>query len=106
MTTCSRPGCNKKLRTDNSTGECSSNCHSPEAPPAKRAAGAGVKVQVVVPERAPREKRTAGGGLSVAERFRMVFAGLGRDPEEMLAGFMEASLAEVEKALAAADAED
>lgn len=37
MTTCSRRGCGKTLRSDNSTGKCSSNCLSADAPPSHRA---------------------------------------------------------------------
>jgi hypothetical protein len=93
-TTCSRPGCSKKLRSNNTTGRCATNCQSPEAPPSHRAAG----VDGVDGARAPRKSTTraepareAGSALA---KFRLVVEALGRDPdavlEEFAGGWLEA----------------
>lgn len=62
--TCTRSGCGKKLRPNNTTGECGSGCLSMEAPPAKRA--------------------SQGGEEDVLVRFRKVAKALGKDPDEIL----------------------
>ena len=90
--TCSRPGCSKPLRKHNSSGQCSSNCLSPEAPPAKRAKG--VEGSTVTPSqsRKPAAKRAPRSQGDALERFRTVMTALGKDPEEMLAEFAEEAL--------------
>lgn len=65
--TCRRTGCGKKLREDNQTGECSSGCLSPEAPPAKRASSL-----------------VSSTGEDVLKRFRRVAKALGKDPDAIL----------------------
>lgn len=64
--TCTRAGCGKKLKSNNTKGECSSGCLSLEAPPAARAANAG------------------GEAEDVLVRFRRVAKALGKDPNAIL----------------------
>lgn len=61
--TCTRAGCGKQLRKDNSKGVCSANCLSPDAPAADR-------------------DPNADG--DVLKRFRRVAKALGKDPEAIL----------------------
>ena len=91
--TCSRPGCEKKLRSDNSSGKCASNCLSSEAPPAHRAKGAGSRVTIVddaTPPRAKAPKRTENGASLT--RFRLVADALGKDADAILEEFAQAWL--------------
>ena len=80
MTTCSRPGCTKTLRKNNTTGMCGSGCLSPEAPPAKRAKDTGGLY--------PRPKAAkAAPGLSDLEKFRLLNELIGLRPDEVLNEF-------------------
>ena len=76
------PGCNKKLRADNTRGACS-RCIS---------SGKAVPVEVVVG--APRA--TTG---SVRKQFKTVTAALGFDAEQLLEEFRAAWLARVKRAV-------
>ncbi len=90
MTTCTRSGCNKKLRKDNAKGLCSSNCESPDAPPFARAKGVAAG-----PKREAAKEVTAPATLSheaTIQRFRSVTEAVGRDPDEMIAEFAQAWL--------------
>lgn len=92
--TCSRPGCDKKLRSDNSTGLCSTNCRSPEAPPAMRA-----KEAKAAPERAPKAKADS----EALERFRVSLGRLVVDLDTRMRNraaraWVEAALAAIAKA--------
>lgn len=77
---CKRPGCTKKLRSDNASGVCSSNCGSPEA--------------------APRLQGGGGEAKSVMKRFKSVATALGKDPnkilEEAAQGWLDAVLKAIE----------
>lgn len=91
MTTCSRSGCTKQLRKDNAKGVCSSNCGSPDAPPAARAKGVGA----AAPRRSMADSIDAPASLSNEETikiFRDVTQAVGRDPDEMIAEFAQAWL--------------
>lgn len=58
---CKRTGCTRKLRSNNASGVCTSNCGSSDAPP------------------------SAGGGeKSVMKRFKSVASALGKDPNKIL----------------------
>ncbi|GMV19063.1 MAG: hypothetical protein AMXMBFR56_72870 [Polyangiaceae bacterium] len=85
---CSRPGCGKKLRSNNHTGECGSGCLSPAAPPTKRAKGvSGASSQAKAATAPKRRKRLADAHEEALESFRAVCIGLGRDPDEEIAKF-------------------
>lgn len=75
---CKRPGCTKKLRSNNESGVCSSACESKEAPASKGSSRAS----------------------SVMKRFRQVALALGKDPnailEEAAAGWLDAVLKAIE----------
>lgn len=96
---CSRTGCGKKLRSDNSTGECGSNCLSPEAPPAKRAKGVEGSTATPSSSRKPAAKRVPRKQDDALERFRTVMTALGKDPEAMLAEFADEALGALRSAL-------
>lgn len=87
MATCSRSGCTKILRRDNSTGMCSSNCQSPEAPPSQRArnsrAAASKKADDIL-DYTPGTKKPAADSSELREKFATVAAALGFDPEQLL----------------------
>jgi hypothetical protein len=96
LKTCTRTGCGKRLRSDNTTGVCGSGCLSDEAPPAKRA-----KASKVAGPRKPKREASAAGDGEAVERFRTVATALGLDPEEILAEFAEAWIAELRGKVAA-----
>jgi hypothetical protein len=81
MTTCTRPGCDKTLRANNTKGECGSGCLSPDAPPAKRAKGPALK------------STSSARSPGAVAKFRLVAEGLGLDPEAMLEEFASEWLA-------------
>lgn len=97
--TCTRAGCGKALRSNNTKGVCGSGCLSSEAPPAKRAnryaeaeeRGGGDRPTPPTPPR-PGALVPAGGQESV-ERFRLVAGALGLDPNQVLGQFADAWLA-------------
>lgn len=70
--TCSRPGCEKTLKPNNTKGMCSSGCLGPEAPISLRAAAAGTDAPA--------------GEEDVLVRFRRVAKALGKDPNAILDG--------------------
>jgi hypothetical protein len=84
--TCSRPGCEKKLRSTNTTGVCATGCRSPEAPPSSRKVGthAGTRAGSTT-----RPKAKAGA----MECFRSVAEGLGYSADELLEEFASTWLA-------------
>lgn len=84
--TCSRPGCEKKLRRTNTTGMCATGCHSPEAPPSSRKVGTHTGPQRTAPKRA----QAKGGAL---DRFRTVADGLGYSADKLLEEFASSWLA-------------
>lgn len=85
MTTCSRSGCTKKLRSNNTTGMCGSACLSPDAPPSIRAKVAkATEVSEVTPA-----TPTEGSALA---RFRLVAGALGVDADGELEVFAQAWL--------------
>lgn len=67
--TCSRTGCDKKLRPSNTKGVCATGCLSADAP-------------------ASQQKDHAGEG-DVLTRFRKVARALGKDPDAILREAME-----------------
>jgi hypothetical protein len=101
MATCSRNGCTKTLRIDNSSGACSSNCQSPDAPPSQRA-------RVTNPrEAAPPKKHEVleASPDEVMVRFTQVATGLGKDPNAILAEAAQGWLDSVAELINAADRE-
>lgn len=93
MTVCSRRDCNKKLRKDNSKGECSSNCESPDAPPAQRAKGVEGRGLGNAPRPAEKEvTATATSHEATIQLFRTVTEAVGRDPDQMIAEYAQAWL--------------
>lgn len=64
---CTRAQCGKTLRDTNKSGECSSGCLSPDAPPSLRASGL-----------------VSSTGEDVLKRFRRVAKALGKDPDAIL----------------------
>ena len=84
MATCSRRGCDKKLRSNNTTGECGSGCLSPDAPLAKQAPGAGKRPTV-----------SAEAKNDSLENFKTVAKALGLDPERILGEFAQGWLDEL-----------
>lgn len=88
MTTCTRSGCNKKLRKDNSKGECSINCESPDAPPFARAKG----VEGRGLGNPPKKQIAQSSNDEIIQRFRAVTEAVGRDADEMIAEFAQAWL--------------
>lgn len=81
MTTCSRTGCPKKLRSNNTTGHCATNCESMDAPPSARAGN--LKAAA---------KRVEATDDATMVRFRRVAEAVGKDPEEMIREFAQAWL--------------
>lgn len=97
--TCSRPGCDKKLRSNNTSGKCSTGCRSPEAAPSQRAAD--VEGTVKASQTAPVAKVSRGApaptsgdevSLTPLAKFRMVAEALGKDPAAILNEFAGAWL--------------
>jgi hypothetical protein len=84
--TCSRPGCDKKLRSNNTTGKCDSNCRSSEAPPTHRAKARGSMSRATVAKLADEKV-----GATLV-RFRLVAEALGKDPDVVLEEFAQAWL--------------
>lgn len=83
---CSRPGCGKKLRSNNHTGECGSGCLSPDAPPTKRAKGAS-GASSPAPKRAAPKRKKLSEREEIMASFRAVASGLGKDPDEEIEKF-------------------
>ena len=78
--TCTRPGCGKTLRSNNTKGVCGSGCLSPDAPASHRttsAKRASPKVSARVPD------------FGALDRFRTVAEALGKNPEAILSEFAE-----------------
>lgn len=89
MTTCSRTGCTKTLRSNNTTGLCATNCLSPDAAPSHRAKavdGAGGELG-----RTRAEKPAAETGNAMA-KFRAVAEVVGLDPDQVLEEFAQSWL--------------
>jgi len=63
--TCSRPGCNKPLRANNTKGVCATGCRSPEATSGRAASSPRADDDVLV-------------------RFKRVAKALGKDPNAIL----------------------
>lgn len=78
--TCSRPGCEKKLRRTNTHGVCRTGCHSPDAPEAARVVGKAKPTKSSAPS------------TDALKNFRVVATALGLDPEALLAEFAESWL--------------
>jgi hypothetical protein len=107
---CSRSGCSKQLRVDNTKGVCSSNCESADAPLGAQAAGVKrapsttsakkVETSSILKELETQEKNEA--HAVVLAKFRTVAEALGFDPDEELAkaaqGWLEAAGAAVKAA--------
>lgn len=89
MAICSRDGCTKTLRSDNSTGACSSSCQSPDAPASVRARVTNPGREVAAPKREP---GAAVDRALVMAKFRTVTEALGFDPDELLAEAAQAWL--------------
>jgi len=89
MTTCSRIGCTKKLRTDNTKGVCSKNCLSMEAPPAARAEGVSATSPVARVKIIKGEEITTGSAM---KRFREVAEVVGLDADQVLEEFAQSWL--------------
>lgn len=90
-TICSRPGCDKKLRSSNTKGVCATGCRSSEAPPAARATG-------TRSESSPRSispAKVTAEASSALERFRVVAEALGKDADAILSEFAQAWLDEL-----------
>lgn len=79
--TCSRRGCGKKLRSNNTTGVCGAGCLSEDAPASKRASSP-----------AKTAKRPKGDHDDVLGKFRAVCIGLDKDPDEEIATFAKSWL--------------
>lgn len=89
-TTCSRPGCEKKLRSSNTKGVCATGCRSPEAPPATRAKGTrSASSPRTTTAAQPRDESIA------LDRFRLVAEALGKSPDAILSEFAQAWLDEL-----------
>lgn len=82
---CSRAGCGKPLRRDNTKGVCSSGCLSAEAPGALRSKDAAPRASAPAPRAAPAP--AARDSLSALEKFRVVCDALGRDADAELEAF-------------------
>lgn len=95
MTTCSRSGCTKKLRKDNSLGKCSSNCESPDAPPSHRAKG----IEGRGLGNPPAKQLEASTAQGAAVKFRAVHDAMGMDPEKTLEEFYSSWLEGIRQAL-------
>ncbi len=80
---CKRPGCDKKLRSTNTTGVCATGCRSTEASPSERVVGT----------------RSVGAKDDVLRRFRLVARALGKDPEAILVEAAQTWLDTVAKAV-------
>lgn len=89
MTTCTRTGCNKKLRKDNSKGMCSSACESPDAPPAQRAKGVEGRGLGNPPAKQLVEPSESGAAL---KKFREVAETVGLDADKVLEEFAQSWL--------------
>lgn len=101
MAICSRSGCTKTLRSDNSSGACSSNCQSPDAPPSMRA-----RVTTPVRETPPAKREVLEASLDdIMVRFRAVATGLGRNPDAILAQAAQGWLDSLSELIDAADKE-
>lgn len=83
--TCSRPDCDKKLRSNNTTGQCATGCRSPEAPASVRATG----TRSSKPRSSSPSTNNTEGAL---ERFRVVCGALGLDADAELEAFAQAWL--------------
>lgn len=83
---CGRPGCNKKLRTSNTSGVCWSGCLSPDAPASIRADSSSS-----ASGSAPRS--------DVMRRFKVVATALGKDPNAILEEAAKEWLSALEKAV-------
>jgi hypothetical protein len=90
--TCSRPGCGKTLRANNSTGACATGCRSPDARPSQREGWGKPGWKDEDAPKAPRAVKPAGDALA---RFRIVAEALGKDADQLLEDFAAAWLAEL-----------
>lgn len=106
MPQCSRNGCTKQLRKDNSKGVCSSNCESPEAPPNKQVAGV-KRAPATTSERraASAPAKEQGDHAAVFAKFRTVADTLGLDSEAILAEAAQGWLDAVRETVQAADSD-
>lgn len=103
-TTCTRTGCTKTLRKDNAKGVCSSNCGSPEAPPAQRAKG--VKAPTALAKNAEiddseltHDEADEAPGTAL-KKFREVAEVVGLDADKVLEEFAQSWLAGLREKLA------
>lgn len=92
MSVCSRRGCGKQLRSNNTTGMCGSGCLSPDAPPSLRAAG--VDGDDILDDKPKKVGRS-----DVQKRFRAVAVALGKDPDAILDEAAQAWLDVIAKAV-------
>lgn len=114
--TCTRDGCGKKLRSNNTKGICSSGCLSSDAPPTHRAAGVidiavmrkpGVELEPAKVElRAEKkQKRSAKAAREEQDheetlrRFRLLAEALGVDADQVLATFAESWISKARDAI-------
>lgn len=81
---CSRAGCGKTLRANNTTGSCATGCRSEDAPPAKRAKASGGAGQAQASK--AQEAVSCAGALA---RFRVVAEALGKTPDDILEDFAQ-----------------
>lgn len=91
MTICSRSGCTKQLRKDNSKGLCSSSCLSPDAPPMVRAKGGKAPVAPVDDSTLTHDEDGEPG--PALKKFREVAAVVGLDADKVLEEFAQSWLA-------------
>lgn len=91
MSICSRPGCTKQLRSNNTSGVCGSGCRSPEAPPSQRDPA----LDDDVLDDKPKKRRAS----DTMKNFRAVASALGKDPDAILEEAAEEWLAVVRKAV-------
>lgn len=85
---CTRYGCSRQLRSHNTTGVCSSNCESADAPAAARAAGvkrAPTSTSAKTVELPPSSVAGKANASAIMKRFEKVTETLGLDPEVILA---------------------
>lgn len=91
---CARPGCDRKLRSDNKKGVCAdrSKCLSTESGPTESSAEA--------PPKAKTRKKTVGGDdADIDIRFSELTHGLGFDADELVLGFKREWIAGVKRAV-------
>lgn len=96
---CSRTGCEKKLRSNNTKGTCGSGCESPEAPAYQRAKGVGGKPKQARAKAEPVTLDEVTEVTGSAARFRAVHDAMGMDPDKTLEEFYASWLDGIRQAL-------